>query len=146
MRSTFCIPADELTLYEQNDYAGGHTNTITVQEGANPVHMDTGFMVYNEVTYPNLTRLFRELGVKVKPASMSFSVQHLPTGLEFCGSSLNHLFGQRRNLISPRFWRMVWQINRFNREAVETLNSPRILQAFSLGEYVRAKRSTGTIS
>jgi len=76
--------------------------------------MDTGFMVFNEVTYPHLCRLFKELGVRPKPTSMSFAVRHDPTGLEWCGSSLNHLFAQRRNLLSPRFWKLLWQINKFN--------------------------------
>jgi predicted NAD/FAD-binding protein len=128
----------DLTLYEKNDYAGGHTNTVTLQEGGAPVPIDTGFMVYNKVTYPNLTRLFAELGVDVKPSSMSFSVQHLPSGLEFGGSSLNHLFAQRRNLFRPRFWRMLGQINRFNREAVAALQSTEYESA-SLGEYVAAR-------
>ncbi len=104
-----------LTLYE-NDYVGGHSNTVSVPDENRSVPIDTGFMVFNEVTYPNLTRLFRELGVAVKPAPMSFSVQHLPTRLEFCGSSLNHLFGRRKNLFRPRFWKMILQINRFNTE------------------------------
>jgi len=116
----------ELTLYEKNDYAGGHTNTITVAEENRAVPIDTGFMVFNEVTYLNLTRLFHELGVAIKPTNMSFSVQHLPTGLEFCGTSLNHIFGQRKNLFRPRFWKMIWQINRFNSEAMAALNSPEI--------------------
>ena len=128
-----------MTLYEKNDYAGGHTNTVTVLEANRPVPIDTGFMVYNEVTYPNLTRLFRELDVRVKPTSMSFSVQHVANGLEFCGSSLNHLFAQRRNLISPRFWRIIFQINRFNREAVQALASAKY-ESMSLGDYVRERR------
>ena len=134
----FLHPHYALTLYEKNDYAGGHTNTVCVEESDAPVPIDTGFMVYNEVTYPNLTRLFRELDVRVQPAPMSFSVQHLPTRLEFSGSSLNHLFAQRRNLVRPRFWRMILQINRFNREAVEALNS-REFDALSLGDYVRRR-------
>jgi predicted NAD/FAD-binding protein len=128
----------DLTLYEKNDYPGGHTNTISVPEEDRSVPIDTGFMVFNEVTYPNLTRLFRELGVTIKPTKMSFSVQHLPTGLEFCGTSLNHLFGQRKNLFRPRFWKMILQINRFNKEAIEALSSP-TFQNHTLGEYVRIK-------
>jgi len=128
----------DLTLFEQGNYAGGHTNTVTVTENGRPVAMDTGFMVYNEVTYPNLTRLFKELGVAVKPAAMSFSVQHLPTGLEFCGTSLNHLFAQRKNLLRPRFWRMLAQINRFNREAAETLRSG-VFADYSVQRYVAEK-------
>ncbi|MGV3757497.1 MAG: NAD(P)/FAD-dependent oxidoreductase [Verrucomicrobiota bacterium] len=113
-----------LTLFEQNNYVGGHTNTVTVDEGGTPVPIDTGFMVFNKVTYPNLCRLFTELDVAIKPTDMSFSVQHVPTGLEYCGSSLNHLFAQRRNLVNPRFYALLWQVNRFNGEAVKALESP----------------------
>ena len=127
-----------LRLYEQNDYAGGHTNTITVDEAGRPVSLDTGFMVYNEVTYPNLTRLFQELDVATKPTDMSFSVQHLPTALEYNGTSLNHLFGQRRNLLNPGFWRLLLTINRFNSEAVAALTDPRF-QELTLAEYVAAR-------
>ena len=129
----------DLTLYEKNDYAGGHSNTISVREENRFVPIDTGFMVFNEVTYPNLTRLFRELNVAVKPTKMSFSVQHLPTNLEFCGTSLNHIFGQRKNLFRPRFWKMILQTNRFNIEAIEALTSPQF-QHYTLGEYVREKK------
>ena len=128
----------DLTLYEQNDYIGGHTNTITVAEGARRVPIDTGFMVYNDVTYPNLTRLFRELDVATMPTSMSFSVQHLPTGLEYNGTSLNLLFGQRRNLLRPRFWRLLMAINRFNSEAIAALEDPTYASA-TLREYVDAR-------
>ena len=130
-----------LTLYEQHDYAGGHTNTITVDEQGRAVPIDTGFMVFNQVTYPNLARLFRELGVETKPTEMSFSVQHTPTGLEYNGGSLNLLFGQRRNLLRPRHWRMLAQINRFNAEAVPALDDPRFA-ALSLRDYV-AERGYG---
>src|SRR5882672_5037890 len=78
----------ELTLFEQNDYAGGHTNTVTVSEPntGRKVPIDTGFMVFNHVTYPLLTRLFRELAVPTEPTLMSFSVCHADRGLEFAGS------------------------------------------------------------
>ncbi len=128
-----------LTIYEKNDYPGGHTNTVAVPENDRFVPIDTGFMVFNQVTYPNLTRLFRELEVGIQPAPMSFSVQHRPTGLEFCGSSLNHLFAQRSNLLRPRFWRMLMQINRFNAEAMTALNSTEF-QNHTLDDYVRERR------
>lgn len=131
----------DLTIYEQNDYAGGHTNTITVNENGRPVPIDTGFMVFNRVTYPNLTRLFRELGVETKPTEMSFSVQHTPTALEYNGGSLNLLFGQRRNLLRPRFWKMLMQINRFNAQAVPALDDPKFAN-HTLREYV-AERGYG---
>ena len=130
-----------LTLYEQNDYAGGHTNTIVVEEEGRAVPIDTGFMVFNHVTYPHLTRLFRELGVATQPTDMSFSVQHRPSGLEYNGGSLNLLFGQRRNLVNPRHWRMLAQINRFNREAVPALEDVTFAN-HSLRDYV-AERGYG---
>lgn len=128
----------DLTFYEQNDYPGGHTNTITVDEEGVPVHMDTGFMVYNEVTYPNLTRLFRELEVPTTETSMSFSVNHVPSGLEWCGSGVNGIFGQRRNLFRPSFYRFLSQVSRFNSESIETLDNP-AYATVSLAEYVREK-------
>jgi predicted NAD/FAD-binding protein len=127
-----------LTLFEKNAYAGGHTNTVTVSESGRQLPIDTGFMVFNHVTYPNLVRLFSELGVVTKPTEMSFSVQHRPTGLEFSGSSINHLFAQRTNLFKPRFWRMLLQIARFNREAVAALEDP-AFSKMSVGEYVRVR-------
>ncbi len=113
----FLHPRHEVTLFEKNDYPGGHTNTITVDEGGRPVPIDTGFMVFNHATYPNLTRLFRELDVATQKTDMSFSVQDISSQLEYNGGSLNLLFGQRRNLLRPRFWKMLLAINRFNQEA-----------------------------
>lgn len=128
----------DVTIYEQNDYAGGHTNTITVDEDGRSVPVDTGFMVFNHVTYPNLTRLFRELDVETKPTDMSFSVQHRASGLEYNGGSVNLLFGQRRNLLNLRHWRMLMQINRFNSEAVAALDDPQFA-AMTLRDYVAVR-------
>ena len=127
-----------LTLYEKGEHVGGHAHTLRIDDERGPVSIDTGFMTYNEVTYPNLTRLFDELGVASRASSMSFSVQHLPSELEFCGSSLNHLFAQRRNLLRPRFYQMLLQIHRFNRDAAQAIESPRH-QVQSLGEYVHER-------
>ena len=128
-----------MALFDLNDHVGGHSNTVTVEEGKREIAIDTGFMVFNKVTYPLLTRLFKELRAPVKKTSMSFSVQHLPTGLEYCGSSINHLFAQRRNLVRPRFWRLLQQINRFNQEAVPALQDSRT-RLLSLGDYVEDRR------
>lgn len=127
-----------LTLYEKDAHIGGHANTAVVAEDGGEVPIDTGFMTFNHVTYPNLTRLFRQLDVATQPSSMSFSVQHRPNGLEFCGSSLNHLFGQRRNLFNPGFWKMLLAIRRFNQEAVRSLDSA--VEGQSLGEYLEEHR------
>ena len=131
----------DITVFEQGSYLGGHTNTVSVREGNRDLPIDTGFMVFNHVTYPNLTRLFRELDVATKPAKMSFSVQHRPTGLEYNGGSLNLLFGRRRNLGSLRYWRMLFQVRRFNAEAIEALSDPSFGE-HSLKEYV-AERGYG---
>ncbi|MBI5690755.1 MAG: FAD-dependent oxidoreductase [Verrucomicrobia bacterium] len=130
----------DLTLFEQNDYVGGHSNTVSVPEPASgrEVSMDTGFMVFNKVTYPHLTRLFEQLRVPIKPTSMSFSVRHADSGLEFAGSSLNHLFAQRRNLFRPRFYRLLTAINRFNTEAVAALDDPAAREE-TLGDYVKRR-------
>ncbi len=136
----------DLTLFESADYVGGHTNTVTATEPGTgrPVPIDTGFMVFNHATYPLLTRLFRELNVATKKTDMSFSVRHADSGLEFCGSSLNHLFAQRKNLFRPRFYRMLAAINRFNREAVAALADPASpIAAETLGDYVK-RRGYGT--
>ena len=128
----------DLTLYEQNDYTGGHTNTITVNEQGRSVPIDTGFMVFNHATYPNLTRLFRELDVATNKTDMSFSVQHVPTNLEYNGGSLDLLFGQRRNLLRLRHWKMLLAINRFNDEALTALDDPRYAE-MSLKEYIHQR-------
>ncbi len=130
----------DVTVFEQNGYAGGHSNTVEVEERGTGRHLpvDTGFMVYNRVTYPLLSRLFECLGVESVPTKMSFSVRHAGLGLEYCGTSLNHLFAQRKNLFRPRFYRMLGAINRFNSEAAEALSDP-AYQDITLDEYVRQR-------
>ncbi|HRE83644.1 MAG TPA: FAD-dependent oxidoreductase [Opitutaceae bacterium] len=126
----------EITLFEADDHVGGHANTVEISEDGQRRQVDTGFMVFNQVTYPHLIRLFQQLSVAIKPTDMSFSVQHRGRGLEYCGSSLSLLFGQRRNLIKPSFYRLLMQINRFNSEAVDLLDTPAI-EEMTLGEFVR---------
>ena len=93
----------DITLFEELNYIGGHTNTVTVKEGDKNVFIDTGFMVFNYETYPNLCELFKEIDAPVKKTDMSFSVQYLPSGLEYAGSSMKHLFAQKRNVFNPSF-------------------------------------------
>lgn len=114
----------DITVFEQNNYVGGHTNTYKVEENGRNIPIDTGFIVFNEQNYPNLLKLFTKLDVPFKPTRMSFSVQHKPEQLEFNGSGFNGIFGQRRNLLRPRFYRMLSDIVRFNKESVAVLEDP----------------------
>lgn len=125
----------DLTVFESQDYVGGHTNTVTIQEGDQTVFIDTGFMVFNYETYPNLCALFSEIDAPVKKTDMSFSVQYLPSNLEYSGSSMCHLFAQKRNIFNPSFLKMLSQINRFNQKSVEILDDPKYAD-YSLGKYI----------
>ena len=125
----------EVTIFEADDHIGGHSNTVTVNESGRSIPIDTGFMVYNDVTYPNLIRLFNLLDVPTKPTSMSFSVHHGPSGVEWNGKGLNTLFAQRKNLLNLRHWRFLLQLNRFNKEAVAAINEPE-WHHLNLAEYV----------
>jgi predicted NAD/FAD-binding protein len=127
-----------VTLFETNDYLGGHTHTHDIEIDGRRLAIDTGFIVYNETHYPLLTRLFAELGVQTQPTAMSFSVSSAATGLEYSATGLDTLFCQRRNLLSPRFWGMLCDLLRFYQE------SPALLTAAgpgpTLGEYLAAHR------
>ena len=128
---------NEVVLFERESRLGGHTHTHQVEQGGRAYRVDTGFIVFNPGNYPLLTKLFDELGVPSQPTTMSFSVHDDGNGLEYNATDLNGLFCQRRNLVSPRFWRMVREITRFYREApallAETGPGP------TLGSYLRER-------
>ena len=105
----------DLTLFESEKRPGGHSNTVMIEEEGRSIPIDTGFIVFNKVTYPHLCSLFEELGIATKPSEMSLSVQHLERGLEYNGMGLNKLFAQRRNLANPRFLALLPEIMRFFR-------------------------------
>lgn len=107
----------EMTVFEANDYIGGHTHTIDVEADGRQYAIDTGFIVFNDWTYPHFIALLDRLGVPSQPTDMSFSVRCEQTGLEYNGTTLNSLFAQRSNLLKPSFYRMIRDILRFNREA-----------------------------
>ena len=113
----------EVVLFEANDYIGGHTNTADVSFNGHRYPVDTGFIVFNAKTYPNFIKLMKRLGVKWQNSVMSFSVQCEKTGLEFSPSTLNALFVQRRNFFRPSFYRMLWDVTRFKRDAERLLKS-----------------------
>lgn len=106
----------DIALFEQNDYIGGHTNTVDVQSGDKTFPIDTGFIVFNRVTYPNFCTILDRLGIETQQTRMTFSVTCEKTGLEYSPHSLNTFFAQRRNLLSPAFYRMIYEIFRFRRE------------------------------
>ena len=127
-------PDHDITVFEANDYIGGHTNTVDVDLDGRQWAVDTGFIVFNDRTYPNFISLMNEIGVESQPSDMGFSVRCDRSGLEYCGSSLNQLFAQRRNLVRPGFWRMLRDILRFNREARELLEGRE--DTLELGAYL----------
>jgi len=132
----------ELTVFEAQDWIGGHTHTVDVEEDGRTIAVDTGFIVFNDWTYPGFIALLRKLGVTWQPSDMSFSLQCERTGLEYNGTSLNSLFAQRRNLLRPSFLKMIWEILRFNRQA------PRFLEAgdetTTLGDWLAANGFGGS--
>lgn len=129
----------DITVFEQNDYVGGHTNTVEVEEAGQKIPVDTGFIVFNKTNYPHLVRLFEKLEVPYKPSTMSFSVQNIPGNLEFNGSGINGIFGQRRNLFRPSFYRMLSEIMRFNKESILTLDDP-IYKNYTISDYIEEKQ------
>ena len=124
-----------VTLFEVADYLGGHTNTVDVTLDGRTHPVDTGFLVFNDQTYPNLVALFAALGVDSVETEMSFAVSLQDPDLEWAGSNLGTVFGQRRNLLRPRFWAMLADILRFNRESVAWL-ADRPDDQCSLGEFL----------
>jgi uncharacterized protein len=113
-----------VTLFEAQDYLGGHTHTHEVELDGVHHAIDSGFIVYNETHYPLLTQLLGQLGVRSQPTTMSFSVHSAASGLEYNATSIDGLFCQRRNLFSPRFWGMLADLRRFYREAPALLDEP----------------------
>jgi len=128
----------EVTVFEQNDYIGGHTRTVDIASGGKNLAVDTGFIVFNEKTYPNFIRLLKRLDVSWQPSVMSFSVQCEKTGLEFSPSTLNSIFAQRRNLLRPDFYRMLWDVFRFKRESAALLSESD--DRLTLGAYLENQK------
>lgn len=114
-------PSHDVVVFEANAYAGGHSNTVDVTLDGITYPVDTGFLVHNDRTYPNLIRLLPMLGVDTPASDMSFSVSLPASNLEWAGASLATLFAQPANLVRPAFWRMLMDILRFNRESVDLL-------------------------
>ena len=114
----------EVTLFEKDGRLGGHTHTVTVESSQGPLPVDTGFIVHNDRTYPNLARLFAELGVATAPSDMSFAVACRATGFQYSSRGIAGFFAQKRNALRPAHYRLFSEILRFNRSAPRLLNQP----------------------
>jgi len=123
----------QITVFEANDYAGGHTNTVDVEVEGEQYAIDTGFIVFNFRTYPHFVELLDELGVASQTTTMGFSIRDDRQGLEYSGESIRGLFAQRRNLLRPSFYRLVSDIFRFYREAKRLL--PTIDDQMTVNEF-----------
>jgi len=127
----------DVTLFEKNDYPGGHTHTIVVPGGPDAgTPVDTGFIVMNHRNYPLFTRLLEQLRVPLRDSDMSFGFHDRETGLQYAGTNLNTMFAQRRNLLSPSFHRMIRDVLRFYRESPRDLNEGK-LAGLTLGDYLK---------
>ena len=127
----------EVEVFEADDRVGGHTNTVRVSEGDRELAIDTGFIVFNDRTYPNFIKLLGMLNVPARDSTMSFAVRCDRTGLEYNGTTINSLFAQRSNLLSPGFYGMIRDILRFNREAPEAVSRG---ERRTLGAFLQAER------
>ena len=131
-------PRHQITLFEAASKLGGHSNTVTVDLPEGKIPVDTGFIVFNDWTYPNFISLMKEIGIEGKATEMSFSVKDEQRDFEYNGHTLNTLFAQRRNLVRPAFWVMLRDILRFNKEATELLESNQ--DHLTLGDFLRQRR------
>lgn len=128
-------PNHAVTLYERESAIGGHTRTLTVDYDGAQIPVDTGFIVFNDRNYPHLTGMFRHLGVASHKSDMSFAITTGNGGFEWGARTLNSVFGQRSNILSPRFWRLIGEVIKFNREApAEVARHPQA----TLGELIAA--------
>lgn len=126
----------QVTLFEKDSRLGGHTATVDVTVEGEEYAIDTGFIVFNDRTYPNFLKLLEQIGIDKQPTEMSFSVQNKLTGLEYNGHNLNTLFSQRSNILNPKFWRLISEIVRFNKLAKAYYHQQNFSQDLTLGNFL----------
>lgn len=129
----------DITVFEADSRLGGHTATKKITHKGNSYAIDTGFIVFNDWTYPNFQKLLAQLNVSAKPTEMGFSVSCDKTGLEYSGASVNTMFAQRRNIFNIKHWAMIRDILRFNKESLQDVDSGGVYLEVSLGEYLQRK-------
>jgi uncharacterized protein len=135
-------PKHDICLYEAEDYIGGHTHTVDIEVNGHTYALDTGFIVFNDWTYPNFIALMDKLGVEKQATEMSFSVKNQGNGLEYNGNNINSLFAQRRNLLRPWFYRFLGEILRFNKTCKQVLEQDTQSLPLTLGEFIRQQGFT----
>ena len=135
--------AHSVTVFEQGTRVGGHSNTVDVETGGIKTPVDTGFIVYNNETYPNLVALFAHLGVPTEASDMSFAVSIDNGSFEYGSGSLNAMLGQRQNIVTPRYWRMVLNVKLFFEQAVKFLNQETPDNTITLGDFLGQHGFTG---
>lgn len=126
-----------VTVFEKNDYLGGHTATVDIEYQGENQTIDTGFIVFNDRTYPNFLRLLFQINIGKQPTEMSFSVHNTQTGLEYNGHTLSTLFAQRSNLFNPKFWSLIFQIIRFNKACKRAYASNDYDLNLTLGDFLK---------
>ncbi len=129
----------QVELFESNDYIGGHTHTVNVEVQGQEYAVDTGFIVFNDRTYPNFRALMRKIGVEWRDTEMSFSVRDPLSGLEYNGHSVNTLFAQRKNLFKPSFYKLLNGILKFNKQAKAAHADLAAAKQQTLGEFLAAQ-------
>ncbi|WP_298773548.1 NAD(P)/FAD-dependent oxidoreductase [uncultured Shewanella sp.] len=127
----------DVTVFEKNNYAGGHTATLDITHQDQTLAIDTGFIVFNDRTYPNFNQLLKRLNISRQATEMSFSVHHQHSGFEYNGHNINSLFAQRRNLFRPQFWRFLREIIKFNSDCKRAYSQHNIDPNLTLGQYLK---------
>lgn len=136
----------DVTLFEESNYLGGHANTATIKYNDKNIAVDTGFIVFNFSTYPNLKAFFELLKVKISKSNMSFGIRNFDNNLEYSGNNLAGVFAQKQNLLKPKFYKMLFDIVRFNQRAVKFIESEhkntnltlaKLLEEWKLGTYFK---------
>ena len=127
----------QVTVFEKNNYIGGHTATVDIDYHQTSYQLDTGFIVFNDKTYPNFLKLLAQIGVEKQATEMSFSVHNCQTGLEYNGHNLDSLFAQRRNIFRPKFWRLLREIVRFNKVCKQAFADNNFSENLTLGDFLK---------
>jgi uncharacterized protein len=127
----------DIELFEKNDYLGGHSNTANIKYNQKDINVDTGFIVFNFRTYPNLKALFELLNVRIDKSNMSFGIKDLDSKLEYNGDNLAGLFAQKKNIFNPKYLKMLFDIIKFNKASIKLIESKENIENITLYEFIK---------